>query len=243
MRPKVKRKNNMGLLFIVILTCVMLSILLFGVPIWYVNTIHISGNNHYTQEEIMSKAEIAYGMHILQLNKRKSIEKLNTLPYIEAIEVNITLPSNIEIKIVEREAIGYVPFSGTYLCIDKKGRVIDQKEPEQAYGLPIVEGLKFNQFTLGEALEAENEEGIVVVIELTALMGKYNLLDKKIKIDVADPSEIHLYIDKLNVIIGEMKDFDRKIQWLSKVIEGEYKIGVLDLSNVSKGQATMSPVM
>lgn len=243
MLKKSKRRNGIRFFIVLIFICIIISILLFGTPIWYVKSIDIQGNKYYTQEEILAQVGGANGMHILQFNKKRAIKQLIELPYIETVEINIIYPASVQINIAERKAIGYVPFAGTYLCIDKKGQVVDQKEFEIEDNLPIVEGLKFNRFVLGEILETDNEDGILAVIEMTALMEKYNLLDKTVKIDVSNPSEIHLYINTLDVIIGEMKGFDKKIQWLSKILDGQYKMGVLDLSNIHKNQAIMSPVM
>ena len=237
-----KRRNKIKNILIAIFICSIIGIILLGAPIWRVSPIVIEGSSYYSNKEIIYEAGLWDQMHILQLNKKRSIKTLLLLPYIHKVEISVTYPNVVKIIIVERKPIGYVPFSGTYLCIDRTGRVIDQKESHGQYDLPIVEGLKFDKFVLGEQLEVDNDEGIMATIEMTTLMEKYNLLDKAVKIDVEDIGRIHLYINSLDVIIGEMSDLDKKIQWLCEIID-ENKMGVLDLSNIANGQAIMSPLM
>lgn len=237
-----KRRNKNKSILIGVLICSIVGIILLAAPIWYVNPIIIEGGSYYDNKEILSEAGLWSGMHILQLNKKRSTKQLLNLPYLDKAQISVTYPNKVKITILERKPIGYVPFSGTYLCIDKTGRVIDQKESQEQYDLPVVEGLRFSKFVLGEQLDVDNEEGIMATIEMTTLMEKYSLLDKAVKIDVEDIDRIHLYINSLDVIIGEMSDLDKKIQWLCEIID-QNKMGILDLSKVSNGQAIMSPLM
>lgn len=237
-----KRRKKTKLIWILILLFIIIAIVLFGTSIWNISTVSIEGSSYYSKQEIMEKAGILQDMHILKVNKKRSTKQLLKLPYINTATISASYPNAIKIRLTERKPIGYVPFSGTYLSIDKTGQVIDQSEAPLQQKLPIVEGLEFDKFILGEQLEVDNEEAIMAIIEMTILMEKYNLLDKAVKIDVEDLGRIHLYIDSLNVIIGEISDLDKKIQWLCEIID-QYKIGVLDLSNIANGQAIMSPLM
>ncbi len=236
-----KRRNNMRILFVIIFLCSIIGILLFGTSILRIKTVNIEGSEYYTDEKIMAEAEISKGMHILQVNKKRSTKQISALAYVEHVEVITVFPNTLELIITERKPIGYVPFSGTYLSIDKTGQVINQTQSQEVPKLPVVEGLKFEKFVLGEQLEVENEENILAIIEITSLLEKYNLLDRGIKIDVSNPKNIHLYINSLDVIIGEINNLDKKIQWLCEIIEQQH-MGVLDLSNINKGQAVMSPL-
>ena len=241
MSKTIKRKNHMGFLVLLIFISIIICILLFGTSIFHIRNIIIEGNEYYAEEEILSQAGISKGMHILKTNKKNVSQRLLELSYLKSAQINTVFPNVIEIEVTERKPIGYVPFSGTYLVIDKVGQVIDQTQSKEAQNLPVIEGLKFDKFTLGEAIELENEDVIIAVVELTSLLEKYNLHDKEIKIDIDSSARMRLYINSLDVIIGEINNLDKKIQWLCEIIE-EYDVGVLDLSNINEGQAVMSPL-
>lgn len=231
----------MRILFLFIFICIIICILLFGTSIFRVKKVEVEGSSYYSEAELVSQAGISDQMNILQVSKKRSSQQLLELPYIKAAEIEIMYPAGVKIIISERRPIGYVPYSGTYLSIDKTGQVIDQTQSQKVHNLPVIEGLKFDKFVLGEPIEVENEDVLIGLIEITALLEKYHLLDKKIKIDVGNPKQIRLYINSLDVIIGEINNLDKKIQWLCEIVE-EYDMGILDLSNINEGQAIMSPL-
>ena len=240
MSTRFKRRNNMRFLFLVLFLCSIIGILLFGTPVLRIQSINIVGSDYYTDEKIMGVAGVDVGMHMLQVNKKRLIKKVSALPYIDQVNVDIKLTGELMLTVTQRKPIGYVPFSGTYLSIDKTGQVIDQTKSQALHNLPVIEGLEFDKFVLGEHLEVEGEDIIVAIVEIATLMEKYKLLDSGIRIDVGNPNKIHLYINSLDVIIGEINNLDKKIQWLCEIIE-QYQMGILDLSNIDKGQAVMSP--
>lgn len=226
---------------LIIFLCSIIGILVFGTSVLRIKTITVEGTDYYTDDAIMAKAGISTGMHILQVSKKRSIKQISALPYVEMVEIDTVFPSVINMRITERKPIGYVPFSGTYLSIDKTGQVIDQTQSKEVHKLPVIEGLKFDRFVLGQPLEVENEDKMIAIIEIASLIEKYDLLDQKVRIDVSNVNKIHLYINSLDVIIGEISNIDKKIQWLCEIIE-QHHMGVLDLSNINKGQAVMSPL-
>ena len=236
-----KRKDHIRFAVGLIFACSIIGIALFSTSILRVSIVHIEGSQHYDEEKIMSAAGLSKGMHILQVNKKRSVKGLLKLAYLDGAKVDTIFPNTLQIIINERKPIGYVPFTGTYLSIDKTGKVIDQTQYQEVHNLPIIEGLKFDKFVLGEQLEVENEEVIMAIIEMSTLMEKYNLLNEEIKIDVGDPNGIRLYINSLDVIIGEISNLDKKIQWLCGIID-QHQMGILDLTNINKGQAIMSPL-
>lgn len=231
----------MRVLLVLIIVSSIICILLFGTSILRIKTIKVEGNEYYSDQEIMDAAGISQGLHLLQINKKKSSKAISALPYIDQVEIEIIFPTTVQLLVTQRKPVGYVPFTGTYLSIDKVGRVIDQTQSKEVKNLPIIEGLKFDKFALGQELNVENEDMIIAIVELASLMEKYDLLNQEIRIDVGSSSQIHLYINSLDVIIGEINNLDKKIQWLCEIIQ-EYQMGVLDLSNINEGQAIMSPL-
>ena len=61
------------------------------------------------------------------------------------------------ISLTERKVRAYVPYMGSYLYIDEFGRVLEINS-QMSSALPVVTGLKFDTFMLGEKINAENNE-------------------------------------------------------------------------------------
>ncbi|WP_069997558.1 cell division protein FtsQ/DivIB [Cellulosilyticum sp. I15G10I2] len=232
-RNSLKKKVYMGIMFVVLISIIL------TLPIWNITSIEVEGNNWYTDEEIVNLCEIK-DKHILNISFEEVKNNLLKLPYIKEVAVKYVFPSHISIKILEREPLGYVPFMGTYLCLDEQGQVIEQTNKKEV-SLPIIKGLDFSEYKVGEALPIQNEDYLLCSLQIIRSLKKYNY-EKKVKIiDIYNLEQIHLYVDNLDVIIGNIGDFDKKLQWLIQTHE-VYDMGVLDLSNIKNGQAILSPI-
>ena len=108
--------------------------------------------------------------------------------------------------------------------------------------IPVVDGLSFSEFKIGEMLGIQNDDAFLAVRDMINVLKEYEYVDKVKEIDVYNLEEIHLYVDNLDVIMGEIGDFDKKLQWLIATHE-TYDMGILDLSQVVKsGQASLRPI-
>ncbi len=218
----------------------LLGISLLFLPIWYITDINVVGNHYYNVSEILKVAELEKGMHPLSINKKAATKAIATLPFIEKAQVSYKFPNKITIEVEEQRPIGYVTFHDSYLCLNGDGKVLEQSK-EKRLKLPVLEGLSFEYFTIGDILGQNNEEKIQIMNEMIRVLDKYNFTEKIDSIDLSNLEQIHLYVNKLDVIIGNIRDFDKKIKWLVKVNEA-YTMGILDLSLVEHGQAVLTPL-
>lgn len=216
------------------------ALVLFILPIWNVQNLEVSGNNVYTQEEILKAVDFKPNSHILSLNTKGMYNRLIQLPYIEEASINYKFPNRIDIDLVERAPIAYVPFLDTYLCIDPEGYVLQQVKTKQLE-LPTVEGLTFSSFQMGERLPLKNTVQLEVLEEIIYVLNKYSLTKEVDVIELTNIEQIHLYVNRLNVIIGNMRDFDEKVKWLAEVHK-EFPMGILDLSLIQYDQAILKPL-
>ena len=128
------------------------------------------------------------------------------------------MPSTVIVNITEYKLRAYIPYMGNYLYINDNGRVLDVRNSFTKQ-LPVLVGLKFDKFSLGERLEVENPEAYDVMVELSLLFEKYSLLGDIVKVDVSDTTDIHLYIDKIDVDFGSFENVNKKILTLIEVIK------------------------
>jgi len=218
---------------------VLLVIVILTLPIWNVTKVEVEDNDWYSDEEITKVCNIK-NTSILNMSFKEAKTNLLKLPYINDAVIKYHFPGKMVIKLSEKKPLGYVPFMGTYLCIDEEGQVIEQTT-NTAVPLPIIQGLRFTEFKIGEHLPIENEDSLLCSIQIIKALQKYKYQNKVKALDIYNLEQIHLYVDNLDVIIGNIGDFDKKLQWLMKTHEG-YDMGILDLSNIKNGQATLSPI-
>ena len=138
----------------------------------------------------------------------------------------------------ELYSCGYVPYVDSFLCIDMDGKVLSVTDSVYD-NLPVIEGLRFNNFTIGSYLETDNSEVFNTVASLILLFKKYELGENFInKINVADLDDIHLYTNNVEVAFGSEEDADEKIRTLKEIIANlhvaENVKGLLDIRVIGR---------
>jgi len=218
-------------------------LLFFMMPIFYIQEIEVRNNRYYSVEEIIDASGIEKG-HLLDLAYFDVTDKLMALPYIAKVNIKYRFPGKVSIDLVEKAPFAYTQFKGTYLCLNEQGQVIEQSQ-EKRHELPVIDGLKFNFFKNEETLPLLNQDNWLIAVEVLRSLEKYDYVDKVNKIDIHNIEEIHLYVDKLDVIMGDIGDFDKKIEVLIQVYDvNGFTMGELSIYPDGKGEivATLTPI-
>lgn len=220
-----------------------LVLLFFMMPICYIQNIEVKNNKYYSVEEIIEASGIDK-RHLLDLAYFNATDKLMALPYIAKVNIKYQFPGKVIIDVVEKAPFAYVQFKGTYLCLNEQGQVIEQSQ-EKHHELPTIDGLKFNSFKNEETLPILNQDNWLTAVEVLKSLEKYHYVDKVNEIDIHNIEEIHLYVDKLDVIMGGIGDFDKKIEVLIQIYDvNGFAMGKLNIHPNGKGEivATLTPI-
>ncbi len=206
-------------------------------PVFAAEAVDIIGCRKIPPEEIKRIAGITDSVNIFALNDGLVRSKLLENRYIEDVTIHKDFFSKIvTIKIEERILSGYVEHSsGSYLYIDEKGRVLEVKSFIND-NLPIVAGLQFTEFTLGEPIAATNNASFETLVTLVTLFNKYSMQTEIIKVDVSDELDIHFFINKVDIQFGSVQDADEKIRTLIAIMEKidfEKQSGFLDIRDIN----------
>ena len=171
----------------------------------------------------------------------KKIEVEGASQFTTSAKLSAKLPHTMKITIKERKARGYVPYMGSYLYIDEEGRVLEVAGSCRD-ALPLVKGLKFDSFTEGEILPVQNTDALAVILEISQLMEKYELLDEVVEIDVSKPKDIYAYVNQVQIHLGNMTNGDMKIQYMQQIVKTIPKEdrGILDLSGLDNPKANVT---
>lgn len=215
---------------------VFLILIIMICPVFYINDVVVTGIENLKEEQIISTVGLNNKTtNIFAFNSIKAKETLKQNPYIEDVKIIKNLPESIAFEITERKIRGYIPYMSSYLYINDDGRVIDV-QTSYVKQLPVVIGLNFSKFTLGEILEVDNKEAFDVVVQLSKLMTKYEILEDVIKVDVSKPEDLHLYVNNIDVLFGTFEDLNWKMSTLNEIIKKipEEDKGFLDISNSNK---------
>lgn len=218
-------------LFIVLSVFVIIWAVFFKSPYFSIKEIQVNGLDNLTEEQIVNMLSAKKGGNIFSFSASKCEKQISKSHYVESVKVSRDLPSKVVVSLNEYKLRGYVPYMGSYLFINENGLILDiQKNITKQ--CPVVEGLNFDSFTVGEILAVDNPSAFDTMVELSKLFDKYKLLQDVIRVDITNLNDIHFYVNKVDVEFGSMDNANRKILMLNEVLkqlDSNYA-GVLNLT-------------
>lgn len=202
---------------------------------FHINTIEIEGESVYSDEEIeKSVFSRRFSDNELVFKLYNKLYGVNKLPFIEDIDVKYVNRSSVLLHVYEKKISGCIKYMGQYVYFDKDGIVL-QSLSEHKDGVPMVTGIKFGDFSIGEAFSVKDEKLFSKIMNISQLISHY-------KIDV---SRIHssadgiiLYSGKIRVYLGKKDMYDDQLAALSSVLKTTKKKnlkGSIDMSDYNSG--------
>lgn len=197
---------------------------------YHVTNIYVSGNVHYTNEEIIDMVitdKLSHNSLYLSMKYRdKSIEGV---PFVEKMDVDIISPDTIRINVYEKAVAGYIAYLGHYMYFDREGIVVESST-EPSEDIPQVLGLNFDYVILYEKLPVEKESVFSEILDITKLLDKYNLKANSIFFDSS--YNVYLYFGDVQVSLGTNEFIDEKIIQLQYILPNlEGKKGILEMKD------------
>lgn len=205
--------------FIMVVALIIFILLLLMLSPWLnIETIEVNGLKKVDQNQMIKDLELDKETNLLSFSKMKADYILTKNNYIESVKIKKVYPNKIIFNVKERELAGYVPYVNDYLYIDKNGFVVDIK-PTYSEKLPIIKGLQFDNFTLGQTLKVENQDAFNIVMRFTNAIEGKEITSDILELNVSDLDDIHLYIGAIDVLLGNGDDIHIKINTLIEIMK------------------------
>ncbi|WP_029230801.1 cell division protein FtsQ/DivIB [Butyrivibrio sp. VCB2006] len=195
-----------------------------------VTNVYVSGNTHYTNEQIIDMVMTDTLSHnSLYLSFKYRDKSIQGVPFVEKMDVDILSPDTIRINVYEKAVAGYIAYLGHYMYFDRDGIVVESSM-ESSDVVPQVMGLEFNYVILHEKLPVDNEAVFAEILDITQLLDKYNLHANKIFFD--NEYNVYLYFGDIEVSVGTSSYIDEKIIQLQYILPNlEGKKGILEMKD------------
>ncbi|MFI3230146.1 MAG: FtsQ-type POTRA domain-containing protein [bacterium] len=220
-----KSKKNKKLFIYINLGAITFILLFLSIlvsPKYYITSIEVDGLNLLSEGDIIKELNIESETHILSIGKKDLKERLATNYYVKDLSIERKFPSSIVINVKERIPIGYIPYVKQALTIDIDGVIIDindEYDKDLSLDLPLIEGIYFKTFNLGEEIEVENINAFSVVMQITSIMYEKDILNNVIRLDISDINDIHIYVGEIDVVFGSAENVTIKINTLEEIIK------------------------
>lgn len=210
----------------------MLLIVFFGFKIEHID---VEGTECYSSQEIIDSVFTRkYSDNELVFMLYQKLYGLNKLPFVEDIEVTYNNRNTITLHVYDKTISGCIQYMGQYVYFDKDGTVL-QSLAEKKEGVPVVTGIKFGEFTVGQPFSVEDDSMFATIMNLSSLIGHYNIEVKKIHLAAG---EVVIYSGKIKIRLRNKAMYDDEIAALSSILEiakEKNLSGVIDMRAFEKG--------
>jgi cell division septal protein FtsQ len=113
-----------------------------GLEIFHVDQIHVRGNHRLSNGEVLAMLEGLRGRSVLAVDLAEWRRALLNSPWVADASLRRTLPSTVDVVILERAPLGIGRIDGSLYLVDEHGTAIDEYGPSYAdLDLPIIDGL------------------------------------------------------------------------------------------------------
>lgn len=256
-RYKKKKRNFKRLLFWVkfILTSALLiaSIVTLALsPAFNISKIEVYGNEYCKQSDIVTATGIVIGSNGFKtigsnvkniLTFRYGVAEENIIknfPYVKSVVVRYKIPEKVKVSITERKPAFIVSYMSSKFIIDDEKYVLEAvgKQPDKK--LPVLNGLKFEPFEIGQTLKLTNPEAfsdalkVIEAVKKSDEKSNYKMYSAINAVDVSDRGKIRVLVDsRITVDFGNLRDIDYRVSFCKMIISEKLTKedkGFLDMS-------------
>lgn len=229
-----------------------------GISIFFkVDTITVSGNNHYTPWTVAQASGIQKGENLLFFGRFGAQVKIKqSLPYVENVRIGIQLPGTVNIVIEEVPVVYSIrDLDGSWWLISSTGRIVEQVNGASAGTRTAIDGVVLDAPVAGEqavaweapaATDAEgnlipaagnNADRLRAALALAVELERNEILGEAASIHVDDLQNIRLwYGNRYEVRLGDSTDLEGKVAAMKVAIAkmGQFQTGVLELASTGE---------
>lgn len=233
---KRRRKRRIKRLAAMLVLFVLVAVITLSLTVFFkVETITISGNTHYAEQDIIEKSGIRIGENIILLKSQNAVDALKKeFVYIENARVKKNIYTGTAQIIVE-EAQPFCTLKageGEYYLISRGGTILERFN-QQPDGMYTVTGLDISGSMIGSTLDSEGNEQLQILEEMFSAIENTGL-SKITDIDVSDVLNIVVnYDNRVDVEFGTHAELEYKAKYAKEILEKEikpYERGTLDVS-------------
>jgi len=189
-----------------------------------VNQVVISGNNRYTQAEILSVSGIKQGDNLVLLDKYGISQQLYTqLPYISDVRINRKFPDTLLVEVTETKAVAAIRGGSVWWLINAGGKLLEPATENVAKDYINLNGPQTTETGAGRWLTLNEEECPISaqrLLELLEALQERDMISRTDSIDTGDPDKLIIgYDGRFQVEMYYDADFDFKLNWLLAAVE------------------------
>lgn len=232
-KPRRHSSISAPLMFIVVIVATIFVMSVF----FRVSDIEVTGNTHYTDEEIIRAIDIEQGDNLFFFDRFAAISRVFAkLPYIEEVSVVRKLPNKVTIEVVESTALAYIKLGDERWTLDHNCKVLGKAADGETGQLVEVSGISPGTLLIGEQLTTADGDTALVeqLAEVLYQIQERGLTSYISLVDITDTNDVQLsYAGRYTVKLGNSSGTEHKFGMLVSVVAklGAEDVGLIDLSD------------
>lgn len=239
MGKKRKKKSRFGyyLYAFVVLILTIAIITLATLIVCHVQETKINGNTYSDSDKIMEwLKEDPYVSNSIYAYVKFKTDSYEKPAYLENVDVKLRAPWILEVKVKEKEMIGYTKFKGENIYFDKEGLVL-LKSTKVLEGVPYIEGIELKDVKQYEKLQVKNEKVFLYIMNVTEEVKNNDLKPDHI---VWENDSMDLYFGDVCVKLGKVR-YDEKVRQLPPILKKlDGKKGTLHMEHYNETSTNIS---
>src|SRR5207302_772918 len=146
-------------------------------PDYKLSAIEVQTDGTLQRDQVLSVADLHESENIFRVNLARVQAQLQELPQVDEVEITRKLPSEIDIRIVERKPIGWItsekqiadPFaSDAAFLVDSRGVLMKEKKLLPEYlGLPLILGCASESLAAGKTVASPEVKAALELLRLS----------------------------------------------------------------------------
>lgn len=236
-RRRGRRRGDLSLLYKLVTFFVICGAIVAALAVFFkVDTIEVTGNSRYSEQEILDSAGLSVGDNMFLLNKYDAAAKITkSLPYVSSVRISRRLPDTLVLEVEEIQQPAALETAEGVWLVSAGGKLLEQTDavPEgtvRLTGLTPVAPEAGQTLTVEEGQETAREMALAILQHLK----ERSVLEKCQSLDVLDRSVITMEYDgRFQVQIPWEGDTVYKLDCMLTVIDTKLEDnerGTLDLT-------------
>ena len=204
-----------------LLIALLIVFVLIGGTLIYFSTfklkhVNVTGCVLSDEEEIRQTVkDYAYMNNTILLYWRNKFHKIKGIPFVAKLEIEFKSRDTVNVIVYEKKIAGCIEYMESYVYFDKDGIILETAKDRKA-DVPLIEGLEFESWEMGEKLPLEDENKFNHILTITQLTDKYSLHLEGI--EFTPEGDIVLKMGDIDVEVGDGSYLAVQIMNLGNII-------------------------
>ena len=181
-----------------------------------IDRVDVHGNGRLSKDEILELLSGIHGESLIWTNLDPWRRRLLASPWVADVVLRRSLPSTIDVTVLERQPMSVARLEGELYLVDERGVRIDRYGSKYAdVDLPIVDGLEGASTSEGRTIDQDRADLASRVV--TALRAKPEIARQVSQIDVDDVHNVAVILtgDRAVIHLGEERFLQRLQSYLT----------------------------